>query len=247
MNLADPAAALRARDALPRVAALADALANSRRGQARSREAVAARAVRPAGDQGDRRHVRREPARARDRGAGARRSRPRPRACAHAIVAVIGDNLASVRPARRRRRELKDALIAQGAWSQYLEVGIGPDAEIFTKAQPMSAVGIGADDRHPSEVGLEQSGARDRARGRQPRPRPSAPRSATTSTCAISRAAARCCSARRRTTTRRARSGRSSGCSTSTSASTTCAGASSRMRVDGPGRLRARRRELDAR
>ena len=40
---------------------------------------------------------------------------------------------------------LKDALIAQGAWSQYLEVGIGPDAEIFTKSQPMSAVGHGAD------------------------------------------------------------------------------------------------------
>ena len=37
------------------------------------------------------------------------------------------------------------ALLAQGAWSQYLEVGIGPDAEIFTKAQPMSAVGVGAD------------------------------------------------------------------------------------------------------
>ena len=40
---------------------------------------------------------------------------------------------------------LKDALIAQGAWSQYLEVGIGPDAEIFTKSQPMAAVGHGAD------------------------------------------------------------------------------------------------------
>src|SRR4029079_13624897 len=42
-------------------------------------------------------------------------------------------------------RAVKDALIAQGAWSQYLEVGIGPDAEIFTKAQPMSAVGTGAE------------------------------------------------------------------------------------------------------
>src|SRR5439155_7378111 len=38
--------------------------------------------------------------------------------------------------------------IRQGVWSQYLEVGIGPDAEIFTKAQPMSAVGAGA------EIGL---------------------------------------------------------------------------------------------
>jgi fumarylacetoacetate (FAA) hydrolase family protein len=39
----------------------------------------------------------------------------------------------------------------QGSWSQYLEVGIGPDAEIFTKAQPLSAVGTGADaGLHPS-------------------------------------------------------------------------------------------------
>jgi fumarylacetoacetate (FAA) hydrolase family protein len=36
-------------------------------------------------------------------------------------------------------------LIAQGVWSQYLEVGIGPDAEIFTKSQPLSAVGVGAE------------------------------------------------------------------------------------------------------
>ena len=39
---------------------------------------------------------------------------------------------------------LKGALIERGLWSQYLEVGIGPDAEVFTKAQPMSAVGCGA-------------------------------------------------------------------------------------------------------
>jgi fumarylacetoacetate (FAA) hydrolase family protein len=43
---------------------------------------------------------------------------------------------------------LKAHLIEQGAWSQYLEVGIGPDAEIFTKAPPMSAVGTG------SEIGI---------------------------------------------------------------------------------------------
>jgi fumarylacetoacetate (FAA) hydrolase family protein len=40
---------------------------------------------------------------------------------------------------------LKEVLIGQGVWSQYLEVGIGPDAEIFTKSQPMSAVGTGAE------------------------------------------------------------------------------------------------------
>ncbi len=61
-----------------------------------------------------------------------------------AIVAVIGDNLAGIRPGSTEAARLKEVLLAQGAWSQYLEVGIGPDAEIFTKAQPMSAVGHGA-------------------------------------------------------------------------------------------------------
>ena len=61
-----------------------------------------------------------------------------------AVVAVIGDNLRTVRPGSPEAARLKDVLLAQGVWSQYLEVGIGPDAEIFTKAQPMSAVGHGA-------------------------------------------------------------------------------------------------------
>ena len=62
-----------------------------------------------------------------------------------AVVGVIGDNLASVKPGSPQAAQLKAVLIAQGVWSQYLEVGIGPDAEIFTKSQPMSAVGTGAD------------------------------------------------------------------------------------------------------
>jgi fumarylacetoacetate (FAA) hydrolase family protein len=62
-----------------------------------------------------------------------------------AIVAVIGDNLASVRPGSPEAMRLKEVLIEQHAWSQYLEVGIGADAEIFTKSQPMSAVGLGAE------------------------------------------------------------------------------------------------------
>lgn len=65
-----------------------------------------------------------------------------------AVVAVIGNDLASVKPGSPEAAQLKDVLIAQGVWSQYLEVGIGPDAEIFTKSQPMSAVGTGA------EIGL---------------------------------------------------------------------------------------------
>ena len=62
-----------------------------------------------------------------------------------AIVAVIGNNLRDIRPGSPQAQAVKDALIAQGVWSQYLEVGIGPDAEIFTKGQPMSAVGTGAE------------------------------------------------------------------------------------------------------
>jgi fumarylacetoacetate (FAA) hydrolase family protein len=61
------------------------------------------------------------------------------------ITSVIGDNLQSVKPGSAEARRLKDVLIRQGVWSQYLEVGIGPDAEIFSKGQPMSAVGTGAD------------------------------------------------------------------------------------------------------
>jgi len=59
------------------------------------------------------------------------------------IAAQLGGNLAKLVPGSPQAAELKRVLIEQGAWSQYLEVGIGPDAEIFTKAQPMAAVGHG--------------------------------------------------------------------------------------------------------
>ncbi|MCL4746541.1 MAG: fumarylacetoacetate hydrolase family protein [Burkholderiaceae bacterium] len=62
-----------------------------------------------------------------------------------AIVAVIGDDLARIEPGSPEALRLKEVLIAQRVWSQYLEVGIGPDAEVFTKSQPMSAVGTGAE------------------------------------------------------------------------------------------------------
>jgi fumarylacetoacetate (FAA) hydrolase family protein len=64
------------------------------------------------------------------------------------VTRIMGDDLAAVTPGSREAEEIKRVLVAQGAWSQYLEVGIGPDAEIFTKSQVMSAVGPGA------EVGL---------------------------------------------------------------------------------------------
>jgi fumarylacetoacetate (FAA) hydrolase family protein len=57
------------------------------------------------------------------------------------ITRLIGHDLSKLKPGSPEAMQLKDTLIRQGAWSQYLEVGIGPDAEIFTKAQPMAAVG----------------------------------------------------------------------------------------------------------
>ena len=57
---------------------------------------------------------------------------------------ILGDSLRNVVPGSPKAVELKEAFIEAGIWSQYLEVGIGPDAEVFTKAQPMSAVASGA-------------------------------------------------------------------------------------------------------
>lgn len=60
------------------------------------------------------------------------------------IGARVGDNLRGIVPGSERAGEVKHALQAEGLWSQYLEVGIGPDAEVFTKCQPMASVGWGA-------------------------------------------------------------------------------------------------------
>lgn len=60
------------------------------------------------------------------------------------IVELIGTELADLVPGSPAATALKAQLIERGLWSQYLEVGIGPDAEIFTKAQPLSSVGTGA-------------------------------------------------------------------------------------------------------
>jgi fumarylacetoacetate (FAA) hydrolase family protein len=61
------------------------------------------------------------------------------------VQRLVGDDLAKLRPGSPQAAQLKQVLIAQGAWSQYLEVGIGPDAEIFTKCQPMASVGTATD------------------------------------------------------------------------------------------------------
>ncbi len=147
MNLPDPAAALRGAGGLPRVAKLADVLANSAQEKRSASspwlmapndlQAIKAAGVTFVASMLERvieEQARGDPARA--------------ESVRRAIVGVIGDNLSSVKPGSPEAARLKDALIAQKAWSQYLEVGIGPDAEIFTKSQPMSAVGTG------SEIGI---------------------------------------------------------------------------------------------
>ena len=132
----------------------------------------------------------------------------------------IGTDIRSVKPGSDAAQRLKEVLISDGLWSQYLEVAIGPDAEIFTKGPPLSSVGWG-----------DWIGVRSDSAWNNPEPEMvlacnarvgfSAPRLATTSICGTSKVEVRCCSARRRTTTHRAPSGLSSACSTASSHSTT--------------------------
>jgi fumarylacetoacetate (FAA) hydrolase family protein len=61
------------------------------------------------------------------------------------ITELIGTDLAKIKPGSDAAMKLKAELERRNAWSQYMEVGIGPDAEVFSKSQPMSSVGLGAD------------------------------------------------------------------------------------------------------
>ncbi|KQN37067.1 fumarylacetoacetate hydrolase [Sphingomonas sp. Leaf407] len=61
------------------------------------------------------------------------------------LEARIGGGIRSVKPGSAEAAELKAALIEAGMWSQYLEVAIGPDAEVFTKAPVLSTIGWGGD------------------------------------------------------------------------------------------------------
>ncbi len=144
LELDEPVAAIRAATAAPRVASAADALANSSERERDARrpwllapcdlQAVKASGVTFVESMLERvieEQARGDPAKA--------------ESVRRAIVSVIGDDLKAVRPGSQEAARLKDVLIEQHAWSQYLEVGIGPDAEIFTKSQPMSSVGLGAD------------------------------------------------------------------------------------------------------
>jgi fumarylacetoacetate (FAA) hydrolase family protein len=144
LELADAAATIRAARALPRLAATADVLANSApQGRDQRKPWFVApcdlAALKAAGvtfvssmlERVIEEQARGDPSKA--------------ESVRRALVAAIGDDLTTLRPGSPEAARAKEALIAQGAWSQYLEVGIGPDAEIFTKSQPMSAVGTGAD------------------------------------------------------------------------------------------------------
>lgn len=61
------------------------------------------------------------------------------------ITSLVGNDLSKLKPGSPEALRLKEVLIKQQAWSQYLEVGIGVDAEVFTKAPVLSAVGTGMD------------------------------------------------------------------------------------------------------
>lgn len=67
------------------------------------------------------------------------------------VGAAIGDSLRNIKAGSAQAEAVKETLIAEGLWSPYLEVGIGPDAEVFSKAQVLSSVGSG------SKVGLHPS------------------------------------------------------------------------------------------
>jgi fumarylacetoacetate (FAA) hydrolase family protein len=144
LNLEEPAAVIRRAGPLPRVGALADLLRNS---HADRRDAGAPWLLAPCDLQCIKasgvtfvasllERVIEEQA----RGDAAKAETLR-----RSILSVIGTSLHDIRPGSTEALRLKDVLIAQGVWSQYLEVGIGPDAEIFTKCPPMSAVGTGAE------------------------------------------------------------------------------------------------------
>jgi fumarylacetoacetate (FAA) hydrolase family protein len=61
------------------------------------------------------------------------------------LTQMFGGSLKGVKPGSAAADSAKRLMMRDGTWSQYLEVGIGPDAEVFTKAQPLSAVGCGAE------------------------------------------------------------------------------------------------------
>jgi len=58
---------------------------------------------------------------------------------------AAGVALGKILPGSEEAARLRTALMEDGLWNDTLEVGFGPDVELFTKAQPLSAVGTGAE------------------------------------------------------------------------------------------------------
>ena len=136
---ADPAGALRAARG-ERIGIAAGPVEQHAAGQSRSGQTMAARPDRSAGHQGCRvtfavsmlERVIEERARGNPDSAVAIRAE---------VTRIVGTDLSRLKPGSAEAQHVKEVLVAQNAWSQYLEVGIGPDAEVFTKAPVLSAVG----------------------------------------------------------------------------------------------------------
>jgi fumarylacetoacetate (FAA) hydrolase family protein len=142
INHPDPAALVRGLRRDARIGALADLLANSWRGARDEEEPwflapCDLQAIKACGvtfvdsllERVIEERVQGDPVRVREVRAG--------------IEGAIGESLRQIVPGSEAAARLKQELIDRQLWSQYLEVGIGPDPEVFTKAQPMSAIGIG--------------------------------------------------------------------------------------------------------
>jgi fumarylacetoacetate (FAA) hydrolase family protein len=144
LNMDDPVAAIRSAGALPKVSSAAELLANSdaavrQHGQPHLLAPCDLQAVKASGVTFVASLLERvieEQARGDAQKAEGLR---------HAILGVIGNSLHDIRPGSPEAARLKEVLTGRGIWSQYLEVGIGPDAEIFTKCPPLAPVGTGAE------------------------------------------------------------------------------------------------------
>ncbi len=144
LNLDDPVGSIRRAGSLPRIASLSEVLSNS---IPHARHEATARFLAPCDLQAIKASGVTFVASLLERviDEQARGDAGKAEGLRQSIVSIIGNNLHDLRPGSEDAGRLKTTLIAHGVWSQYLEVGIGPDAEIFTKAQPMSSVGTGAE------------------------------------------------------------------------------------------------------